>query len=187
VANGALVNSGSSVVIVNYVRNRDGSFMALNPALHAKPGETVRLPATPGTAEPVSVPAEAVETAFDPERFAADFYVLNAEQIVERVVIKNTLPRSDPAYGAFDRLTLTVTATVEGDTTTPPAVMGPFDLSASGTRGGEISIPFLRLARGMRTVTVKGEAHYVGDSVRTLKPTTFDTLSISITQEMFRD
>lgn len=145
VAGGHLVNDGSSPVTVNYVKAADGSFVALNPVIRLAPGDKIPVPAAAA-----SVPPEAIETAFDPDRFAADFHVLNAEQVVDRVVITNALPTSDDERGVFDYLEITVTASVEGDSTTAPAIAGPFRLAAGGTRGGEISLPFLRLARGTR-------------------------------------
>ncbi len=39
---------------------------------------------------------------------------------------------------------------------------------------------------GARTVTISGRAYYAGGGERTLVPTTFDTLTIAITTEMFR-
>lgn len=183
---GALVNDGSSPVTVSYLRNEDGSFVALDPAVRLNAGETIALPEAVNAAAPRSIPPEAVETAFDPERFASDFHVLNAEEVVDRLVIRNNLPTSDPLRGAFDRLRITVTAAIDGDSTTEPSAMGPFELSATGTRGGQISLPVLRLARGARRVTVQGTAYYAHGE-RTLAPTTFDTLTIAITDDMFRD
>lgn len=139
-----------------------------------------------GAALAGSVPPEAIETSFDPEHFASNFHVLNREQVVDRIVIKNNLPTSEPQYDSFDYIEFTVSAAVEGDTSLAPAVAGPFRLSASGTRGGEISVPFLRLARGARRITIEGRAHYANGE-RTLKPTTFDTMSVTITREMFRE
>ena len=184
-ADGGVVNSGSSPVTVNYMRTKDGSFVALEPALRVKPGETITLPAPVSAAGPVSIPPEGVETAFDPERFASDFYVINAEQVVDRVTVKNNLPTSDPLRGSFDRLEMTITASVEGDSPTAPVIAGPFVLSATGTKGGEITIPFLRLSRGTRRITIAGTAFYADGGLRTLKPTVFDTLAISITRDMF--
>jgi hypothetical protein len=184
VSNVGLVNNGSSPVNVNYVRGKDGSFVALNPTLRIGPGETVPLPA--GAALTVSVPPEAIETSFDPEHFDRDFYVLNAEPLVDRVVIKNNLPTSETGYDAFDYVEVTVSAAVEGDTSLAPAVWPGVRLSARGTPGAERSLPFLRLARGARRITIEGRAYYLNGE-RTLKPTTFDTMSVTITRDMFRE
>ncbi|HEX6975611.1 MAG TPA: hypothetical protein VF147_14500 [Vicinamibacterales bacterium] len=180
---GQIANDGTSPVTVNYVKAGDGSFVALNPTIRLAPGEKA---AAPGGVTAASVPPEAVETAFDPDRFAADFHVLNAEQVVDHVVITNTLPTSDDQRGAFDYLEISVTASVEGDSTAAPAIAGPFRLAASGTRGGEIALPFLRLARGTRRITVAGRAYYA-NGYRTLTPTSFDTLTVAITKEMFQE
>ena len=181
---GQLVNGGNSPVVVNYVQAGDGTFVALTPVVRLDAGEKRAL-SLPGGAAPARVPAEAIETAFDPDRFASDFHVLNGEQVVDRVLVTNVLPTSDAERGVFDYLEITVTASVEGDATVAPATTGPFRLSAAGTRGGEISIPFLRLARGARRVSVAGRAHYA-NGYRTLEPTSFDTLTISITPEMLK-
>lgn len=179
---GHLVNKGPHAVVVNYLRKKDGFFVALNPAIRIAAGERVAV-TTRGVAE---IPPEAVESLFNPETFGTDFHVLNGEQVVDRVVVKNLLPTSDDERGVFDRVEITVKTGVEGDTATGVATAGPFVLSATGTRAGEISIPFLRLARGDRQVTIEGRAYYAGGSYRTLKPTTFDTLAIAITPEMFQ-
>ena len=184
VVNASLINNGSRPVNVNYVRGKDGSFVALNPTLRIGPRETVSLPA--GAAVAVSVPPEAIETSFDLDDFFSDFYVDNAQPIVDRVVITNNLPTSEPGYDAFDYLELTISAAVDGDTSVRPAVWSGRRLTARGTREGEISLPFLRPTHGAPRITIEGRAHYLNGE-RTLKPTVFDTMSVTITQDMFRE
>lgn len=184
VSNGSLVNNGPSPMGVTYVRDKDGSFVALNPTLRIGPRETVPLPA--GAALAVSVPPEAIETSFDPEHFDSHFYVKNAEPLVDHVVIKNNLPTSETGYDAFDYLEVTVRAVVEGNTSLAPAVWPGVRLLARGTAEGEKALPFLRLTQGARRITIEGRAYYTNGE-RTLKPTTFDTMSVTITRDMFRE
>lgn len=120
-----------------------------------------------GISGPFTVPPEAVEIAFDPERFTSDFHVLNGEEIVDTVVIRNTLPTTDDQRGAFDYLEISIASRIAGASDADTATAGPFRLSATGTRGGEITLPMLRLARGERQVTVSGRAYYAGGSYRT--------------------
>lgn len=183
---GHLVNKGPHAVVVNYLRTNDGSFVALNPVMRLAAGERVPVPRAVARVGPSAIPPEAVESAFNPDTFGNDFYVLNGDQVVDRVVVRNLLPTSDDARGAFDRLEITVKADVEGGSAEGTATAGPFVLSAAGTKAAEISLPFLRLARGQRQVAIEGRAYYAGGSYRTLKPTTFDTLSIAITPDMFQ-
>lgn len=183
---GHLVNKGPHAVVVNYLRMNDGSFVALNPAMRLAAGERVPVPGDAARVGPSAIPPEAVESAFNLDTFGSDFYVLNGEQVVDRVVVRNLLPTSDDARGAFDRLEITVKADVEGDGAAGIATAGPFVLSAAGTGAAEISIPFLRLARGQRHVAIEGRAYYAGGSYRTLKPTKYDALSIAITPDMFQ-
>jgi hypothetical protein len=186
VEDGYLVNKGSRPLVVNYVRKKGGMFVALNPAIRLAAGERVQLPPVAGVGGVSAIPPEAVESVFDLDTFSTDFYVLNGAQLVDKIAIRNLLPTSDDQRGAFDRLEITVKAGIEGDNPANMATAGPFVLSAAGTRAGEISIPFLHLARGQRQVSIEGRAYYAGGSYRTLKPTTFDTLSIAITTEMFQ-
>ena len=181
IEDGHLVNKSSNPVVVNYLRNNDGSFFALNPVIRLEAGERVKVPTTAASA----IPPEAVENLLDPDKINRDFYVINGEQIVDRIVVRNLIPTSDAERGAFDRLEITVRTGVEGDAVGVVSTE-PFVLSATGTRAGEISIPMLRLARGKREVTIEGRAYYSGGSYRTLKPTTFDSLTIAITSEMFQ-
>jgi hypothetical protein len=192
VTENGIVNTGSSSVTINYVQRQDGAFVALDPTLRIKPGETAAIPAAASSTGTITIPPAAVETAFDPERFASDFYVINGEQVVDRVTVRNNLPSTDPLRGSFDRLEITVRASIDEDGTTPAVEAGPFVLSAKDTKAGQLSIPFLRLARGTRRITVEGKAYYAHDgertgSERTLKPTTFDTLAIVISEDMFKD
>ena len=186
VADGRLTNSGSSALTVYYLRTGDASFVALNPALHLGPGESRAVPPEAGVAESFTVPSEAVEVAFDPERFTSDFHVLNGEAAVDHIVIRNTLPTTDDQRGAFDYLEVSVASRIAGASDVDSTTAGPFRLSAKDTRGGEITLPMLRLARGERQVTVSGRAYYAGGSYRTLTPTTFDSQTIAITTEMFK-
>jgi hypothetical protein len=185
VADGRVTNIGTSALTIHYLRTGDASFVTLNPAWHIAPGESRTAVPEAGVSPPFTVPAEAVEVAFDPERFASDFYVLNGEKIVDSVVIRNALPTSDDQRGAFDYLEISVASRIAGASDADTATVGPFRLSASGTRGGEITLPMLRLTRGERQLTVTGRAYYVGGSYRTLTPTTFDSLTIAITAETF--
>lgn len=183
VSGGEIRNTGTSAATIHYVRTGDASFVPFTPALHIGPGASA---APPGVTGRFTVPPEAVEIAFDPERFAADFHVLNGEEIVDKVVIRNMLPATDEQRGAFDRVEITVMSAMPGGAEADAATAGPFTLSATGTRGSEITLPMLRLARGERQVTVSGRAYYAGGGERTLVPRTFDTLTIAITAEMFQ-
>ncbi len=174
VADGQIRNTGTSAATVHYVRTGDDGFVPLNPPVQIAPGESV---APAGVGGNFRVPPESVEIAFDPERFASDFHVLNGEEIVDKVVIRNLLPATDEQRGAFDYVEITVTS---------GASIGPLRLSATGTRGSEITLPMLRLTRGAREVTIAGKAYYAGGGERTLVPRTFDTLTIAITAEMFQ-
>jgi hypothetical protein len=187
VAGNEIVNAGTSPATVNYLQLGDGSFWAPSPALRVNAGEKVPIPSPPGaTRGAATLPPEAVETAFDPATFSSDFYVLNGDQVVDRVVIKNALPTSDDARGAFDYLEVSLTTSVPGGTEADTASAGPFRLSASGTLAAETSIPLLRFSRGARQVTLAGRAYYAGGSYRTLKTTTFDTTSIIVTPDLFQ-
>ncbi len=177
-----LENVGTSPATVNYVRASDGSFAALNPVVRLEPGQKAPLPSSPAAAV---VPAEAVETAFDPSRFGSDFYVLNGDQVLDRVVVRNALPPADEARGAFDYLEVTLSTRVGGASAEAVAA-GPFRLSAAGTLAAEVSIPLLRLSRGAREVTLTGRAYYAGGSYRSLKPTTFDTATIAVTPDLLQ-
>ena len=182
-----IVNTGTSPATVNYLRLGDGSFWAPTPALRVNAGEKIPVPSPPGTAAgPITLPAEAIETAFDPGTFGNDFHVLNGDQAVERIVVKNALPTSDDARGAFDYVEISLTTRVQGGTEADAATAGPFRLSAAGTVASEISIPLLRLSHGSRQVTMVGRAYYAGGSYRTLKPMTFDTQTIIVTPELFQ-
>jgi hypothetical protein len=186
VSGSEIVNAGTSPATINYLRLGDGSFWAPNPALRLGAGEKIPVPAAPAApGGAVTVPAEAVETAFDPAAFGNDFYVLNGEQVVDRIVVKNALPASDDARGAFDYVEVSLTTRVAGGSDADAATAGPFRLSAAGTLASEVSIPLLRLSRGGRQVTMVGRAYYAGGSYRTLKPTTFDTSSIILTPALF--
>lgn len=191
VSGGRIRNGGTSAATVHYVRTGDDAFVPLNPPVLIAPGGSV---APAGVSGGFSVPAEAVEIAFDPERFAADFHVLNGEEIVDQVVIRNLLPATDEQRGAFDYVEITVTSAMPGgegvagggDAIGGGASIGPLRLSATGTRGAEITLPMLRLTRGARQVTIAGKAYYAGGGERTLVRRTFDTLTIAITPEMFQ-
>jgi len=183
IGGGEIRNTGTSAATVHYVKTADDAFVLLNPPMQIAPGASA---APAGVTGRFSVPPEAVEIAFDPERFAADFHVLNGEEIVDKVVIRNMLPATDEQRGAFDRVEITVTSATPGGAEAGAATAGPFTLSATGTRGSEITLPMLRLARGERQITVSGRAYYAGGGERTLVPRTFDTLTIAITAEMFQ-
>jgi hypothetical protein len=187
VSGNEILNTGTSPATITYLRLGDGSFWAPSPALRLNPGEKIPIPSAAGArGGAVTLPPEAVETAFDPGTFSSDFYVLNGDSVVDRVVVKNALPTSDEARGAFDYLEVSVTTRVAGGSDADAATAGPFRLSASGTLASEVSIPLLRLSRGGRQVTMVGRAYYAGGSFRTLKPTTFDTTSIIVTPELFQ-
>ena len=185
VAGGRITNTGTSELTIHYLRTGDASFVALDPAWHIAPGQSRTAGPEAGVTGPFTIPAEAVEVAFDPERFASDFHVLNGEEIVDKIVIRNTLPTIDAQYGAFDYLEVSVASRIAGASEADTATAGPFRLSAFETRGSEITLPMLRLARGERQVTLTGRAYYAGDNYRSLTPTTFDSLTIAITGEMF--
>ncbi len=185
VVEGRLVNSGTVPLTVSYLRAGDGEFHPLHPALRLGPGESVPLPER-APREGVSVPPEAVEAALDPNRFAEELHIVNAAQNVDRVVVRNALPSVDPERGNLDYVEVYVSSRPPGASAAEAAVAGPFQLSAAGTRGAEIAVPFLRLGRGERQVTVSGRAFYVGGSFRTLSEATFDTTTIVITAEQLR-
>ena len=187
IAGTEIVNAGTSPVTINYLRLGDGSFWAPSPLPRVNAGEKIPVPSPPGApGGAVTLPPEAVETAFDPGEFSKDFYVLNGEHMVDRVIVKNALPTSDDARGAFDYLEISLTTGVAGGSEADTATAGPFRLSAVGTLASEVSIPLLRLSRGSRQVTVVGRAYYAGGSYRTLRPTTFDTASIIVTAALFQ-
>ncbi len=184
-----LENIGTSPVTVNYVRAADGSFVPLNPVVHLAPGQKAPLAApssasASGAGTP-TIPPEAVETAFDPSRFGSDFYVLNGDQVLDRIIIRNALPPSDDMRGAFDYVEVTLETRV-GGSEAEAVTAGPFRLSAAGTVAGEVSVPVLRLSQGARQVTLTGRAYYAGGSYRSLKKTTFDTAVIAITPDLLR-
>ena len=182
-----IVNAGTSPATVNYLRRADGTFWALTPALKVNAGEKVPIPSPQGAAGgPVTLPPEAIETAFDPAEFSNDFYVLNGEHVVDRVVVKNALPTSDDARGAFDYLEVSLATSASGGSEADTATAGPFRLAAAGTLASEVSVPLLRFSRGARQITMVGRAYYAGGSYRTLKPTTFDTASIIVTPALFQ-
>ncbi|MGH7359949.1 MAG: hypothetical protein ACREJR_14145, partial [Candidatus Rokuibacteriota bacterium] len=180
-----IVNAGTSPATINYLRLGDGSFWAPTPALRLNAGEKIPIPSPPGArGGAVTLPPEAIETAFDPGAFANDFYVLNGEHVVDRLTVRNALPTSDDARGAFDYLEVSLTTQVPGGSEADAATAGPFRLSAAGTLGSEVSIPLLRLSRGGRQVTMAGRAYYAGGSHRTLAPRMFDTTTIIVTAEL---
>jgi hypothetical protein len=186
VAGNEIVNAGTSPATINYLRLGDGSFFAPAPALRLNAGERAPVPSPPGTPPgTVTLPPEGVETAFDPGGFSSDFYVLNGDRVVDRVVVRSALPASDEARGPLDYLEVSLTTRVSGGSDADAASAGPFRLSAAGTLASEVSIPLLRLSRGSRQVTMVGRAYYAGGSYRTLKPVTFDTASIIVTPELF--
>lgn len=182
VTGNALENTGSTAAAVNYVRVGDGQFAELNPVVRLEPGQQVPLPPS---VIATGIPPEAVETALDPSRFGSDFYVLNGDQVLDRIVVRSALPAADDERGALDYLEVTLSTRV-GAANGEAVTAGPFRLSASGTLAAEVSVPMLRLSQGAREVTLSGRAYYAGGGYRSLRPTTFDTRVIAVTADLLQ-
>ncbi len=107
--NGLVTNTGKRAAIIRYLVGSDDLFFALEPGLLITPGKSQPLSLPAGVdGRSVSIPPEAVVLSdVDPFVFE-DFYVLNREELVEKILLSNKLI-SNEKLGQLQRVNANLT------------------------------------------------------------------------------
>jgi hypothetical protein len=158
-----LTNNGKTEVALQYVLVNN-SVVNLNPAVIVPPKTTVKLvlpdlQAATASNVSISLPSDGIlYTGRDPFSLA-DFDTADTASLIQQVSVENLLPAFDERLGmGLDYVEVTIIYVLGAQR--QQAIAGPYRLSARGTDGSNIVVPFIKSGTSGYSFKIRGTAFY---------------------------